>query len=117
MPRGHLIFLTSCRTNLQEQAIQVAIGGPRTQPVGFPNPGVYLGCCSHHRALRHNPEGEIQRKSPAPFECVFSFPFPLLLPPLPTFLSNPSLFMIAWITEEEIRRQLKERCNTKLMNK
>lgn len=54
---------------------------------GLPGPVVYLDCCSHHRALRHNPEGEIERKSPAPFECAFffSFPFPLLLPPLRLF--------------------------------
>lgn len=71
----------------------------------------------HQRALRHNPEGEIQRKSPAPFECVFFFPLPPAPPSSSTFLSKPSLFMIAWITEEEILRLLKETCKTKLMNK
>lgn len=45
---------------------------------------------------------------PAPF-----FPPP---PPSPLFLSNHSLFMIAWITEEEMRSLLKERCHTKLRN-
>lgn len=82
--------------------------------MGFEDPGCLPFLNSHHRALRPNPEGEIQRKSPL---NVFFFSLPPLLPPPPTFLSNPSLFMIAWITEEEIRRQLKERCNTKLMNR
>lgn len=35
-------------------------------------------------------------------------------PPSPLFLPNRSLFMIAWITEEEIRSPLKERCHTEL---
>lgn len=53
-----------------------------------------------------SPRGRCSEKErcsgwPVPFECGFSFSFPLLLPPTPPpFFSNRSLFMIAWITEE-----------------
>ena len=62
----------------------------------------------------------IFRERAVPFECGFSFSFPLPAPPSPTptplFLSNRSLFMIAGITEEEIKSLQKERCYTKRMS-
>lgn len=132
---------TSPRANLEDRAFQVveggsqkgswrcserrvragaAVFGPGRRGLGFSRlpeaPGAKLW-------RKHHPEGDIQRKSCVlPGLCllnvVFLSPSPPAPPssPPPLFLSNRSLFMIAWITEEEIRRLMKERCYTKLMN-
>jgi hypothetical protein len=64
------------------------------------------------RALATTSPGE-RYSEKEPFECGSLSPSPCSS----SFLSNRSLFMIARITEEEIRRLLKERCYAKLMNK
>lgn len=122
--------------NFQERAFQVP-GGGGSEPgagAGAAAPGARAArtpaprrqCWSpppppppRGRALAHpSPRGRRSEKEPGsgwplPFECGFLSPSPLLLPSL----SNRSLFMIAWITEEEISSLPKERCHTKRRSK
>lgn len=56
---------------------------------------------------RHHPEGDVQKRAGLWLASVFSVWFFFSFAPAPPFslpfLSNPSLFMIAWIRKEKIK--------------
>lgn len=132
----HPTSFTSPCANFEDRAFQVAEGGSLGRAAGAARSGESV------REPESLAQGSADSRSPSflkpprpsfggnitpraifreravPFECGFSFSFPTPAPPspLPFFLSNRSLFMIAWITEEEIKSLQKERCYTKLMS-